>query len=76
VFSGVSQQWEFEITKTNGLQTNRVEKLLKKSTKNPNPISPGFVLSRFWAFLGERGQNKHDKKIAKKMISPDTFLAT
>jgi hypothetical protein len=32
---------------------NCVEKFSKKSTKNPKPVFLDFVLSRFWAFLGE-----------------------
>jgi hypothetical protein len=38
----------------------------KKSTKNPKPIFPRFVLSRFWAFLGE-GSSKTREQIGNKI---------
>jgi hypothetical protein len=54
-FSGVSQRWEFKNTTKKTFYKKIVWKSFytKKSTKNPKPIFFDFVLSRFWAFLGE-----------------------
>jgi hypothetical protein len=53
-FSGVFQRWEFKSTTKHVLQKKSWRKVLtKNSTKNPKPIFSRFLLSRFWAFLGE-----------------------
>jgi hypothetical protein len=71
-FSGVSQRWEFKNTTKNVLQKNRVEKFLqKKSTKkSKTDFILGFVLSRFWAFLGEGSAKTQYKNIPKKTDQP------
>jgi hypothetical protein len=52
---GVSQQWEFKNTTNNALQKNRFDFFL------------GFVLSRFWAFLGG-GVKEYHKKTNREKI--------
>jgi hypothetical protein len=55
VVSGGSQRWEFKSTTRNLLQKkSRRRVFAEHSTKNPKPIFPDFILSRFLAFLGDR----------------------
>jgi hypothetical protein len=73
-FSGVSQRWEFKNTTKNVLQKNRVEKFLQKiRPKIQNQFSPGFVLSRCWAFLGEGSSTARLKNIKKINLTPSFF---
>jgi hypothetical protein len=48
----------------------------KKNDKNPKPIFSRFLLSRFWAFLGEGSSKTRYKNLTKKVTSPGTFLAS
>jgi hypothetical protein len=58
------------------LPKNRVEKFLQKNRqKIQTRFFLDFLLSRFWAFLGE-GSSKTRQKISKtNLTSPGTFLA-
>jgi hypothetical protein len=56
---------------------NRVEKFLKKNRpKVQNRLFLGFVLSRFWAFLGKGSKKNTIKNIEKNKSDPSPFLAS
>jgi hypothetical protein len=72
-FSGISQRGKFKSTTEKILKKNRVEKPSPKNRqKTQNRFFLGFVLSCFWAFLGE-GSSKTRLKIQKNMTGPGTF---
>jgi hypothetical protein len=52
-FSGVSQRREFKNTTKNVSQKNVSKSFAKNSTETPKLFFSRFLLSRFWAFLGE-----------------------
>jgi hypothetical protein len=59
IFVYVSQRGEFKAIIKKKMYKNRVETFLqKKSTETPKPTFCRFVLSRFWAFLGEAGESE------------------
>jgi hypothetical protein len=69
-FSGVSQRWEFKNTKKKTFYKKIVSKsLYKKNDKKSKTVFffLGFVLSRFWAFLGEEFKNTTKKISGKKL---------
>jgi hypothetical protein len=55
-------------------KTNRVEKFYKKIDKNPKPIFSQFVLTRFWAFLGEGSLKTRPKNLTQKSGQPWYFV--
>jgi hypothetical protein len=53
-FSGVSQRWEFKSTTKNVLQKKSCRKVCTKiDQESKTDVFSNFILSRFWAFLGE-----------------------
>jgi hypothetical protein len=73
---GVSQRWEFKNT-----TKKHFAKIVSKSVcqkidkKIQNRFFLDFVLSRFWAFLGEGSSKTRQKKSRKKLTSLGTFSA-
>ena len=59
-----------------GVQKHYKKHFTKKSTKNPKPFFLDFVLSRFWALLGEGSSKTPLKSIEKNKSDPAPFLAS